>query len=214
MTDIRDFPGFQECDKMDPCLVDAYVEIKADDQNPTGVILESSWGESKLDLKNIIKSGETITHLELAPENSPTVVRYFREDGDIDCITGDELSRIVSMSLLKDVDQNQALEDGDAYVYNATTGLFEPFDIKTAIGDLNTYLNRLNAQLTALTNRVTNLEAKLTPPADAPEDVAVVFGNINHISDVNYTGENTLNKGHGLYTHTLAEDKIDDLVSA
>ena len=204
------FPGYEPCDKLPGAYVDAYADVKLDPENPTGIILDTTWGEVKLDLKTIVKAGETVTHLELAPETDPTVIRYKNEAGDYECITGDELSRIVSMSLLKDVSQTTAPSDGDVYVYNGVTNLFEPFDLKTALGDLSTLIGRLQAQITALDNRLTVVENKLTPPADAPNDVKVCFGNINHISDKDYTGSNTLNKSHGLYTHTLATDVLDD----
>lgn len=221
MTDLVKLPGYEPCEKIDPCEVNAYVSLKLDPENPTGVILDSSWGEVPVDLKSIVKAGETITRLELAPENNPTVVRYFREDGGIDCITGDDLSRIISMKLLKDVDQSTVPMDGDVYQYDGTTNLFEPFDLKTALSDINTFIGRLQQsivnlqnQITAIDGRVTAIETKLTPPADAPSGVGVVFGNINVYGDKDYTGSNTLNKNHGLYTHTLATDMLDDLVAS
>lgn len=200
------FPGYQECDKLDPKWIDAYVEIKLDPENPTGIILDSSWGEIKLDLLSIVKAGETITHLELAPEDDPTVIRYINEAGDYECITGDELSRIISLHLLKDIDQSKTLENGDVYVYNSSTHLFEPYDVLTAVTNLNTYLGRLEAEITNIKNRLTTIEGKLTPPADAPNDVKVAFGNINVYSDVS----NTDLKTSGLYTHTLATDVTND----
>lgn len=208
------FPGFEACDKLPGAYVDAYAEVKLDPENPTGIILDTTWGEVKLDLKTVVKAGETVTHLELAPESNPTVIRYKNEAGDYECISGDELSRIISMQLLKDVSQTTPPSDGDVYVYNGVTNLFEPFDLKTALGDLTTLLNRFNQELTNIKNRLTALETKLTPPADAPDDVAVCFSNINHLSDVNYTGSNTLDKSHGIYSHTLSEDRLDDLVSS
>lgn len=214
MTDPVSFKGYEPCEKIDPCDVNAYVSLRLDPENPTGVIIDSSWGEVPVDLKSIVKAGETITHLELAPEGNETVVRYFREDGGIDCITGDELSRIISLQLLKDVSQTNTPSDGDVYIYNGTTNLFEPFDLNTALGDLATTINRLNQEITNLKARVTTIETKLTPPTDAPNDVKVVFGNINEYADASYTGSNTLNKNHGLYTHTLATDTLDDIVSS
>ena len=220
MTCPAEFPGYKECDKMDACLVNAYTNIALDPANPTGIILDTSWNTIKLDLKSIVKAGETITHMELVPEDNPTAIRYTRESGEVDCITGDELSHIVSMHLLKDVDQNQTLENGDVYVYNSNTALIEPYGVVTAINDLNTYLGRLQAsitslqnqinglqtQITNLGNRVTTLETKLTPPADAPSDVKVAFGNINLYSD----NTNANLKTSGLYTHTLATDVTND----
>ena len=213
MTCPAEFPGYKECDKMDACLVNAYTNIALDPANPTGIILDTSWNTIKLDLKSIVKAGETITHMELVPDDNPTAIRYTRENGEIDCITGDELSRIISLRLLKDVDQSKSLMEGATYVYNSQTNLFEPYDVVTAINDLNTYLGRLQAAITNLQNqinaidgRVTTLETKLTPPSDAPSNVKVAFGNINLYSD----NTNTNLKTSGLYTHTLATDVVND----
>lgn len=199
------FPGYQECDKLDPHWVDAYVELKLDPENPTGVILESSWGEIKLDLKSIVKAGETITHLDLAPENNPTVLRYKNEAGDYECISGDDLSHIISMQYLKDVSQQTPPSDGDVYMYNGNTGLFEPFDLKTAVGDLNIYLGRLENAITNLENRVSDIENLIY---NYPDDkvTKIPRGDINLYSD--YT--NTNSKAHGFFTHDPNTDVAND----
>ncbi len=206
MTCSAEFPGYKKCDKIDACDVNAYTNIALDPANPTGIILDTSWNTIKLDLMSIVKAGETITHMELVPEDNPTAIRYTRESGEVDCITGDELSRIVSLRLLKDIDQSKTLENGDVYVYNSSTNMFEPYDVLSAVGDLNTYLGRLEAEITSIKNRLNVIEGKLTPPADAPNDVKVAFGNINVYSDVS----NTNLKTSGLYTHTLATDVTND----
>ena len=199
------FPGYQECDKLDPKWVDAYVEIKLDPENPTGIILDSSWGEFKLDLMSIVKAGETVTHLELAPSDNPTVIRYTNEHGEYECITGDELSRIVSLHLLKDVDQTTPPSDGITYVYNGTTNLFEPYDIKTAITNLNTYLGRLEAEITSIKNRLTDIENLIY---NYPQDkvTKIPRGDINLYSD--YTNSNS--KAHGFFTHDPNTDVAND----
>lgn len=212
------FPGYEPCDKIPGSFVDAYTDIKLDPKNPTGIILDTTWGEVRLDLKTIVKAGETITHLELAPETDPTVIRYTNEAGEYECISGDELSRIVSLQLLKDVDQTTPPEDGDCYVYNANTGLFETFPLSTTIGDLNTTINRLQAQITALNNRLTVVEEKLTPPEGAPSDVKVAFGKINLYSDKNAVVTDqgvvtALDKTHGIYTHALSTDVYGDRIA-
>lgn len=199
------FPGYQECDKLDPKWVDAYVEIKLDPENPTGVILDSSWGEIKLDLESIVKAGETVTHLELAPSDNPSVIRYKNEAGDYECITGDELSRIISMHLLKDVDQTTLPSDGDVYMYNSQTNLFESYDLKTVIGDLNTYLGRLEQEITNIKNRLSDIENLIyNYPAD--KTTKIPRGDINLYSD--YTNNNS--KDHGFFTHDPNTDVAND----
>ena len=199
------FPGYEECDKLDPKWVDAYVEIKLDPENPTGIILDSSWGEIKLDLESIVKAGETVTHLELAPDDNPTVIRYTNEHGEYECISGDELSRIISMHLLKDVDQTQEVGDGDVYMYNSQTNLFEPFDLKSAVGDINIALGRINTQLIQLSNRISDIE-KLIPFYPQDKTMKLARGTINLYSDVS----NTNDKTDGLFTHDKNTDKVND----
>lgn len=115
------------------------------------------------------------------------------------------------MTKLKDVDQNTEPMNGDVYVYNSTTKLFEPFNLGDFITNYNTTLSNLQ-------NQIQNLINKLTPPADAPDNVGVVFGNINLYSDPNVVISEgsgtvtTLDKDHGLYTHLLSENRYADEV--
>lgn len=201
----KDFPGYEKCEKIDACEVDAYVSLKLDPENPTGVILDSSWGTIRVDLESVVKAGETVTHMELVPENNPTAIRYTRESGEVDCITGDELSRIVSMHLLKDVDQTTPPSDGDVYMYNGQTNLFETFDLKTVVGDLNTYLNRLNQEITNIKSRISDIENLIY---NYPQDkiTKIPRGDINLYSD--YT--NTNSKAHGFFTHDPNTDVAND----
>lgn len=199
------FPGYQECDKLDPHWIDAYAEIKLDPENPTGIILDTSWGEIKLDLMSVVKAGETVTHLELAPEGNPTVLRYTNEHGEYECITGDELSRIISMHLLKDVSQTTPPSDGIVYMYNGQTNLFEPFDLKTTLADLNNVLVRINGELTQIKNRISDIEGIIY---NYPQDktTKIPRGDINLYSD--YT--NTNSKAHGFFTHNPSTDVAND----
>lgn len=205
MTCPAEFPGYRECDKIDACAVNAYTNIALDPANPTGIILDTSWNTIKLDLMSIVKAGETITHMELVPEDNPTAIRYTRENGEVDCITGDEISRMVSLRLLKDVDQDKTLEDGDVYVYNSTTNLFEPYNVATAVTNLNTYLGRLEAEITSIKTRLSDIENLIY---NYPQDktTKIPRGDINLYSD--YT--NTNSKAHGFFTHDPATDVAND----
>lgn len=205
MTCPAEFPGYEECNKIDACDVNAYTNIALDPANPTGIILDTSWNTIKLDLKSIVKAGETVTKLELVPADNPTAIRYMREDGTYDCITGDELSRLISMRLLKDVDQSKTLENGDVYVYNSTTNLFEPYDVVTAINNINVALNRLASRVTSVENRISDIENLIY---NYPQDktTKIPRGDINLYSD--YT--NTNSKSHGFFTHDPATDVAND----
>lgn len=225
-TPIEDF-NRKECELIDALKVNAYTDLRLDPDNDTGIILDTSWGEVKVDLASVVKAGETITRLYLAPETGePEGLCYEKEDGTTDYITGDELSRIVSMHLLKDVDQSTTPVDGDVYMYDGTDSLFKTYALKAKIAELTDLVNgvaealatlqdqisNLQSQINSLSARVLALERKTTPPSDAPSNAVIAFGNINLYSDPDYTGSNTLNKNRGLYTHTLSSSVTGDEV--
>ena len=218
MSTIYDFNRIEDCDKIDPLCIDAFTEFELDPENNTGICLHTSWGGACLDLSDLVKNAESCTTLYLSPDEDPNCLVYEPEEkcGDNICIHGDDLSRIISMQYLKDVSQTTPPSDGIVYMYNSETGMFEPYDLKTTINNINTALNAINATLANHGNRINAIELKLTPPADAPENVKVVFGNINESSDPNVVISEgsgtvtTLDKTHGLYTHTLASNAYGD----
>ena len=218
MSTIVDFNRIDDCDKIDPLCIDAYTDFDFDPDSNTGICLHTPWGGNCLDLTEIVKNAESCTTLYLSPEEDPNCLIYEPEDkcGDNICIHGDDLSRIISMQYLKDVTQETPPSDGIVYMYNSETNLFEPYDLKTAITNLNTAVQNINATLSNHENRIHQVELKLTPPADAPADVKVVFGNINDYSDPNVVISEgsgtvtTLDKTHGLYSHTLATNAYGD----
>lgn len=216
MSTISDFNRIEDCNKIDPLCIDAYTDFELDPDNDTGLCLHTPWGGDCLDLESIVKAGETLTTLYLSPEDDPNCLVYEPERGDNICIHGDDLSRIISMRYLKDVTQETPPSDGIVYMYNSQTNLFEPYDLKTAISNINTAIQNINATLSNHENRLHAIELKLTPPSDAPDDVKVVFGNINEYSDPNVVISEgsgtvtTLDKTHGLYTHTLASNAYGD----
>lgn len=206
--------NINECEMIDgKTRVKAYTDLRLDPDNPTGVILDTTWGEVHLDLKSVVKNGETITHLKLSPADNPTVLRYEREDGGVDCITGEELSRIVYLRYLADVQQNHTLQNGEVLMYDSASDTFKYFNLSTAITNINTALgnlqaaiNNLNSTVSNLSSRVATIEAKLTPPSGAPSNVKVAFGNINTYGDV--TNGNL--KTSGIYTHSPNTDVTND----
>lgn len=218
MSTIYDFNRIEDCDKIDPLCIDAFTEFELDPENNTGICLHTSWGGACLDLSDLVKNAESCTTLYLSPDENPNCLVYEPEEkcGDNICIHGDDLSRIISMQYLKDVSQTTPPSDGIVYMYNSETGMFEPYDLKTTITNINTAIGAINATLANHGNRIDAIELKLTPPADAPENVKVVFGNINEYSDPNVVISEgsgtvtTLDKTHGLYTHTLASNAYGD----
>ena len=217
MSTVADFNRIDDCDKLDPLCIDAYLEYTYDAENdPTTLCVQSSWGGDCIDLTNIVKTAETLTTLYLSPETDPNCLVYEPERGDNICIHGDDLSRIISMQYLKDVDQSTSPSDGIVYMYNSQTNLFEPYDLKTAITNINTAIQNIRQTIANHESRLQVIEQKLTPPADAPANVKVVFGNINDYSDPNVVINEgsgtvtTLDKTHGLYTHLLADNAYGD----
>lgn len=218
MSTIADFNRIDDCDKIDPLCIDAYADFDFDKDSDTGICLHTPWGGNCLDLTEIVKNAESCTTLYLSPDEDPNCLIYEPEEkcGDNICIHGDDLSRIISMQYLKDVDQTTPPSEGIVYIYNNQTKLFEPFDLKTALGNIATQIQNINSAIENHENRIYRIELKLTPPEDAPEDVKVVFGNINEYSDPDVVINEgsgtvtTLDKTHGLYTHTLASDAYGD----
>lgn len=216
MSTIADFNRINDCDKIDPMCIDAYLDVTYDpDNDPTTLCIQSSWGGECVDLEPLVKAAETCTTLYLSPEEDPNCLVYEPECGDNICIHGDDLSRIISMRYLKDVTQETAPSDGIVYMYNSETNLFEPYDLKTFITNVNTALGNINNTLTNHGNRITNIELKLTPPPNTPSDARVLFGNINILSDydavVNSSGvATTLNRTHGVYGHDANVDLAYD----
>lgn len=232
-TNIDEF-NINDCAKTDPNCINAYVDFHLDPDNPTGLCLETSWGGDCLDLEGIVKAGETVTTLHLSPEIDPNCLEYEREDGQSDCISGDDLSRIISMTRLKDVDQTQPISNGDVYMYNE--GKFEPFDLQTFVNNTNVALTNIGAAITNLTNRVSSLESRMTSvenrvtaienqiapiinrwqlPAGVPDSAKILLGNINLYSDTNAVissggSATTLDKTHGIYGHSLNTDIAQD----
>lgn len=168
MTNIERFDA-TPCPHIDPLDVNAYFELMLDELNPSILRLDSSWGCTSVDLSAAIKGNETITHLFLTPAENPVSLQYNREDyglegapnGGVDCITGDELSRIISMRLLRDVDQTKEIKNGCVYMWNAITGLFEPYDLKTFVDQTNQTLELHESKITNLEQTVISIQNTL-----------------------------------------------------
>lgn len=195
--------NYKDCEKIDGRKVNAYIDAHLDPENVVDLVIETTWGDSIVDLTDAVKAAETITHMELASN----AIEYFGEDGHVDCIYGDDLSRIISMKYLKDVQQGDTLADGDVYMYDGNKNLFVKFNLQGYMNDIGDTITNLNGIINNLRSRVITLETKLTPPENAPSDIKVAFGNINVYGD--YTNANL--KTSGIYTHdptqTIANDQ-------
>lgn len=203
MTTMANAFNYKDCEKIDGRMVNAYIDSYLDNENPVLLHIDSTWGENVVDLTDAVKAAETITHMELASN----AIEYFGEDGHVDCIYGDDLSRIISMKYLKDVQQGDTLVDGDIYMYDGNKNLFVKFNLQGYMDGIGDTITNLNGIINNLRSRVTTLETLLTPPDNAPTNVKVAWGNINVYGD--YTNANL--KTSGIYTHdpttTIANDQ-------
>ena len=208
MTSIDEF-NHGECCKTDANCINAYTDFHLDPENPTGLCLETSWGGDCLDLTSIVKAAETVTTLHLSPAEDPNCLEFEREDGQSDCITGDELSRIISMTKLKDVDQDTAPTNGDVYMYN--NGKWYPFNLQQYMDNTAQTIDNMQAAIRQLQVLLDYWQV----PRDLPSDAKIMLGNINLYSDtgavINSSGvATTLDKSHGIYGHNLDTDKAQD----
>lgn len=222
MSTIADFNRIEDCDKIDAKCIDAYAEIKLNELDPLKLELNTSWGDSEIDLTTPVKSGETLTTLYLSPSNSPNCLVYEPERGDNICINGDNLSNIISMQKLKDVNRASTISNGDVYMYDGATQKFNPYNLNTVIGNFTSYIAELQARITTLEQTVASqegriqvLEALLVKPTGSPNDARVAWSNINLYSDPNATIDSSgnvtsLDKTHGIYSHNTNTNAYGD----
>lgn len=208
MTNIDEF-YHKDCEKIDANCINAYVDYHLDEENPAGLCVNTSWGGDCLDLTSIVKAAETVTSLELTPTENPTCLTFNREDGQADCIQGDDLSRIISMTKLKDVDQTTVPVNGDVYMYN--NGKFYTFNLQQYMDNTANTINNMQAAIRQLQVLLNYWQV----PEDLPANAKIMLGNINLYSDTNAVINSngtvqSLNKNNGIYGHDLDIDRAQD----
>lgn len=208
MTNIDEF-YHKDCEKIDANCINAYVDYHLDEENPAGLCVNTSWGGDCLDLTSIVKAAETVTSLELTPAENPTCLTFNREDGQADCIHGDDLSRIISMTKLKDVDQTTAPVNGDVYIYK--NGKFYTFNLQQYMDDTANTINNMQAAIRQLQVLLNYWQV----PEGLPANAKIMLGNINLYSDTNAAINSngtvqSLNKNNGIYGHDLDIDRAQD----
>lgn len=210
MSNIDEF-YHKDCEKIDANCINAYVDYHLDEENPAGLCVNTSWGGDCLDLTSIVKAAETVTSLELTPAENPTCLTFNREDGQADCIHGDDLSRIISMTKLKDVDQTTPPVNGDVYIYK--NGKFYTFNLQQYMDDTANTINNMQAAIRQLQVLLNYWQV----PEGLPANAKIVLGTLNLYGDttaaIDSSGTATaLDKSHGLYSHDLDIDRHDDLI--
>lgn len=208
MTNIDEF-YHKDCEKIDANCINAYVDYHLDEENPAGLCVNTSWGGDCLDLTSIVKAAETVTSLELTPAENPTCLTFNREDGQADCIHGDDLSRIISMTKLKDVDQTTSPVNGDVYIYK--NGKFYTFNLQQYMDDTANTINNMQAAIRQLQVLLNYWQV----PEGLPANAKIMLGNINLYSDTNAAINSngtvqSLNKNNGIYGHDLDIDRAQD----
>ncbi len=208
MTNIDEF-YHKDCEKIDANCINAYVDYHLDEENPAGLCVNTPWGGDCLDLTSIVKAAETVTSLELTPTENPTCLTFNREDGQADCIHGDDLSRIISMTKLNDVDQTTSPVNGDVYIYN--NGKFYTFNLQQYMDDTVNTINNMQAAIRQLQVLLNYWQV----PEDLPANAKIMLGNINLYSDTNAVINSdgtvqSLNKNNGIYGHDLDIDRAQD----
>lgn len=208
MTNIDEF-YHKDCEKIDANCINAYVDYHLDEENPAGLCVNTSWGGDCLDLTSIVKAAETVTSLELTPAENPTCLTFNREDGQADCIHGDDLSRIISMTKLKDVDQTTPPVNGDVYIYK--NGKFYTFNLQQYMDDTANTINNMQAAIRQLQVLLNYWQV----PEGLPSNAKIMLGNINLYSDTNAAINSdgtvqSLNKNNGIYGHDLDIDRAQD----
>ena len=208
MTNIDEF-YHKDCEKIDANCINAYVDYHLDEENPAGLCVNTSWGGDCLDLTSIVKAAETVTSLELTPAENPTCLTFNREDGQADCIHGDDLSRIISMTKLKDVDQTTPPVNGDVYIYK--NGKFYTFNLQQYMDDTANTINNMQAAIRQLQVLLNYWQI----PEGLPANAKIMLGNINLYSDTNAAINSngtvqSLNKNNGIYGHDLDIDRAQD----
>ena len=208
MTNIDEF-YHKDCEKIDANCINAYVDYHLDEENPAGLCVNTSWGGDCLDLTSIVKAAETVTSLELTPTENPTCLTFNREDGQADCIHGDDLSRIISITKLKDFDQTTAPVNGDVYIYK--NGKFYTFNLQQYMDDTANTINNMQAAIRQLQVLLNYWQV----PEGLPANAKIMLGNINLYSDTNAAINSngtvqSLNKNNGIYGHDLDIDRAQD----
>lgn len=133
MTDIEEYYT-KGCPKIDAKAISAFHELSLGDQRPQDLTLTTSWDETTVDLTRAVKAAETTTHMHLSPNGegeTPTALQFDGEHGSVDCINGNELSSIISIRELKDVDQRFAFSEGDVLIYR--NGKWRPVNLEEAV---------------------------------------------------------------------------------
>lgn len=200
--------------------------------NPTAIQLVDSIGNQVFDLLPVIQAGETDTSIELLTDLKR--IRYYPEkwtrtegrDGCYYDICISDIANLINLNDLGNVEDG-TLTSGDIVMYNATTQMYEIFNLTEALnnigGDISSLLQRiinLEGDVTTLNNKIIEQNQKI---AQLTELVATFNQRIADIENAIYnwsSDKNTkiprgninvtsggYNSGNGIYTRTANTDE-------
>lgn len=155
--------GLKECNSPQT----NYVRIGYVEGKDTSIGIQSSWGDSDVDLAPIVKRAETDTKLDL--DKVQRTIDYYPElylssGGHAGCVYSLCLTTIFGLMHLNEIGDVKVPtpHTGETIIYNEETKQWEPYNVVQKIDEINTHLNRIDASISALENRITNVEGRLT----------------------------------------------------
>ena len=200
--------------------------------NPTAIQLVDSIGNQVFDLLPVIQAGETDTSIELLTDLKR--IRYYPEkwtrtegrDGCYYDICISDIANLINLNDLGNV-EDDTLASGDIVMYNATTQMYEIFNLTEALnnigGDISSLLQRivnLEGDVTTLNNKIIEQNQKI---AQLTELVATFNQRITDIENAIYNWSSDKNtkiprgninvtsggysSGNGIYTRTTNTDE-------
>lgn len=177
-TSIDNF-YYNECDKIDAQKVNAYFKLSEDASKPKELTLENSWEDTSIDMTNIVNAAETHTTMKLSPADDPVYLDYQGESKEHQCIHGDDLSRILTLSKLKDVSQDETWTNGTAPVWDADNNIFVPFNVRGTSGGLETRVSALEDRTAALESALRSINDQLLDVQDDQVAIRALITELN-----------------------------------
>ena len=200
--------------------------------NPTAIQLVDSIGNQVFDLLPVIQAGETDTSIELLTDLKR--IRYYPEkwtrtegrDGCYYDICISDIANLINLNDLGNVESG-TLTSGDIVMYNATTQMYEIFNLTEALNNLGGDISSLLERIVALEGDVTTLNNKIIEQnqkiAQLTELVATYEDRIANIENAiyNWSSDKTTkiprgninvtsggySSGNGIYTRTTNTDE-------
>lgn len=145
------------------CFKEPFAQLEPVDGNPTSINLYSSSGNSTVDLKPMIKAGETDTQFCINKDQKQLEYKsehYHQKKREMDIV---EL--ICLWQLMKIEDHGNAEKDpatGDVYMYDKATGQWKKYPLQAKLDSIDNTINQLSQAVENLTQAVANLADRVS----------------------------------------------------